>query len=139
VITATKSLLFKYKCTVLKGFLTAVAVLLVICTFPLSLWFCVKIVREYERAVLFRLGRLKKKETFGPGLFFILPCLDEMVVTDLRTVSFDVPKQEVLTKDSVTVNVDAVVYYNIYSPLDAICKVESKIMTQAPDYWQQQL
>ena len=47
-----------------------------------------------------------------------------MVVTDLRTVSFDVPKQEVLTKDSVTVNVDAVVYYNIYSPLDATCKVE---------------
>ena len=62
----------------LKGFLTAVAVLLVICTFPLSLWFCVKIVREYERAVLFRLGRLKKKETVGPGLFFILPCLDEV-------------------------------------------------------------
>jgi len=105
--------------------LTAVAVLLVICTFPLSLWFCVKIVREYERAVLFRLGRLKKKETVGPGLFFILPCLDEMVVTDLRTVSFDVPKQEVLTKDSVTVNVDAVVYYNIYSPLDATCKVKN--------------
>ena len=47
-----------------------------------------------------------------------------MVVTDLRTVSFDVPKQEVLTKDSVTVNVDAVVYYKIYSPLDATCKVE---------------
>ena len=62
----------------LKGFLTAVAVLLVICTFPLSLWFCVKIVREYERAILFRLGRLKKKETVGPGLFFILPCLDEV-------------------------------------------------------------
>ena len=47
-----------------------------------------------------------------------------MVVTDLRTVSFDVPKQEVLTKDSVTVNVDAVVYYKIYSPLDATCKVD---------------
>jgi len=109
----------------LKGFLTAVAVLLVICTFPFSLWFCVKIVREYERAVLFRLGWLKKKETVGPGLFFILPCLDVMVVTDLRTVSFDVPKQEVLTKDSVTVNVDAVVYYNIYSPLDATCKVKN--------------
>ena len=62
----------------LKGFLTAVPVLLVICTFPLSLWFCVKIVREYERAILFRLGRLKKKETVGPGLFFILPCLDEV-------------------------------------------------------------
>jgi len=108
----------------LKTFLTVIAVILVICTFPLSLFYCVKIVREYERAVLFRLGRLKKKETVGPGLFFILPCLDEMVVIDLRTVSFDVPKQEVLTKDSVTVNVDAVVYYNIHSPLDATCKVK---------------
>lgn len=57
-----------------------------------------------------------------------------MVVTDLRTVSFDVPKQEVLTKDSVTVNVDAVVYYNIYSPLDAICKVEL-VIRSALTFW----
>ena len=57
-----------------------------------------------------------------------------MVVTDLRTVSFDVPKQEVLTKDSVTVNVDAVVYYNIYSPLDAICKVEW-VIRSALTFW----
>ena len=62
----------------LKTFLTVIAVILVICTFPLSLFYCVKIVREYERAVLFRLGRLKKKETVGPGLFFSLPCLDEV-------------------------------------------------------------
>lgn len=98
---------------------------MIVCTFPLSLIYCVKIVREYERAVLFRLGMLRKKETVGPGMFFILPCLDEIQVIDLRTVSFDVPKQEVLTKDSVTVYVDAVVYYNIQKPLDAVCKVEN--------------
>ena len=62
----------------LQKFLVAVTIILVICTFPFSLVYCVKIVREYERAVLFRLGRLKKKETVGPGLFFILPCLDEV-------------------------------------------------------------
>jgi len=111
--------------TCLKKFLTVISIILIVCTFPLSLYFCVKIVREYERAVLFRLGMLRKKETVGPGMFFILPCLDEIVIIDLRTVSFDVPKQEVLTKDSVTVYVDAVVYYNIQKPLDAVCKVEN--------------
>ena len=59
----------------------------------------------------------------GPGLFFIVPCMDNIVVTDLRTVSFDVPPQEILTKDSVTVNVDAVVYYKIKDPMAAVCNV----------------
>lgn len=108
-----------------KKFLTVISIIMIVCTFPFSLIYCVKIVREYERAVLFRLGLLRKKETVGPGMFFILPCLDEIVIIDLRTVSFDVPKQEVLTKDSVTVYVDAVVYYNIQKPLDAVCKVEN--------------
>lgn len=111
--------------TCLKKFLTVISIIMIVCTFPFSLIYCVKIVREYERAVLFRLGLLRKKETVGPGMFFILPCLDEIVIIDLRTVSFDVPKQEVLTKDSVTVYVDAVVYYNIQKPLDAVCKVEN--------------
>ena len=60
----------------------------------------------------------------GPGLFFILPCLDTVSVVDLRTVSFDVPSQEILTSDSVTVSIDAVVYYNIEDPMAAICNVE---------------
>ena len=64
--------------TCLKKFLTVISIILIVCTFPLSLYFCVKIVREYERAVLFRLGMLRKKETVGPGMFFILPCLDEV-------------------------------------------------------------
>ena len=80
--------------------------------------------QEYERAVIFRLGRIKKGGAVGPGLFFIIPCMDNIVVTDLRTMSFDVPPQEVLTKDSVTVAVDAVVYYKIREPLAAVCQVE---------------
>merc|ERR1712213_182093 len=83
-----------------------------------------KQVQEYERAVIFRLGRVKKGGAQGPGLFFIIPCMDTIVVTDLRTVTFDVPPQEVLTKDSVTVAVDAVVYYKIRDPMAAVCNVQ---------------
>ncbi len=72
--------------------------------------FLLKIVQEYERAIIFRLGRLVPGAK-GPGLFFVIPCLDTFISMDLRTVSFDVPPQEILTKDSVTVAVDAVVYY----------------------------
>lgn len=80
---------------------------------------------EYERAVIFRMGRLRKGGARGPGVFFILPCIDEYRKVDLRTVSFDVPPQEVLSKDSVTVTVDAVVYYRIFDPLKAIIQVEN--------------
>jgi len=97
--------------------------ILIICTFPLSLCVCLRMVQEYERAVLFRLGRISRGGPVGPGLFFIVPCMDNIVVTDLRTVSFDVPPQEILTKDSVTVNVDAVVYYKIKDPMAAVCNV----------------
>ena len=69
--------------------------------------------QEYERAVVFRLGRLRSGGAKGPGLFFIMPCVDSYKKVDLRTVSFDVPPQEILTKDSVTVAVDAVVYYKV--------------------------
>lgn len=60
----------------------------------------------------------------GPGVFFVLPCIDDFRTVDLRTVSFDVPPQEVLTKDSVTVSVDAVVYYRISDPLRAVIQVQ---------------
>lgn len=107
-------------CSVL---LTIISVFLIIITFPVSLFMCIKVVQEYERAVIFRLGRIKKGGAQGPGLFFIIPCIDQCVVVDLRTVSFDVPPQEILTKDSVTVAVDAVVYYNIRNPMAAVCNV----------------
>lgn len=93
-------------------------------TFPFSLFACLKVVAQYERAVIFRLGRLISKQPKGPGLVFVLPCLDSMKLVDLRTFTFNVPTQEVLTKDSVTVAVDAVVYYRIFNPIMSVVNVE---------------
>ena len=81
----------------------------------------VKIVPEYERGVLFRLGRLVGQR--GPGLFFIIPLVDRMVKVDLRVVTMDVPSQEVITKDNVTVRVNAVVYFRVINPEDSVVKV----------------
>lgn len=105
--------------------LTFFSFFIFLCTLPLSLCFCVKIVQEYERAVIFRLGRLLPGGAKGPGMFFILPCIDSYQKVDLRVVSFDVPPQEVLTKDSVTVAVDAVVYFRIYNATMSITNVEN--------------
>ena len=74
--------------------------------------------------MIFRLGRIKQGDALGPGLFFIIPCMDNICTVDLRTVSIDIPPQEILTKDSVTVKVDAVVYYKIVNPKAAVCNVE---------------
>jgi erythrocyte band 7 integral membrane protein len=93
-------------------------------TLPFSLLFCIRVVAEYERAVILRLGRTLKLGTKGPGLFFIIPCLDSLRKIDLRTVTFDVPPQEVLTRDSVTVAVDAVVFYKIFNPTVSVMNVE---------------
>jgi erythrocyte band 7 integral membrane protein len=84
-----------------------------------------KIIKEYERAVIFRLGRCIATEPKGPGLFVILPCIDNILIVDLRTVTFDVPPQEILTKDSVTVTVDAVLYFRVVKPIAAVLKVEN--------------
>ena len=84
-----------------------------------------KIVAEYQRAVIFRLGRMLSGGAKGPGLFFILPCSDNMVTIDLRTITFDVPPQEILTKDSVTITVDAVVYFRIFDPIASVKNVEN--------------
>ncbi|XP_059157553.1 band 7 protein AGAP004871-like isoform X3 [Physella acuta] len=104
--------------------LWALSLLMIICTFPFSLCLCIKVVQEYERAVIFRLGRLVSGGAKGPGLFFIIPCMDSYTKVDLRTVSFDVPPQEVLTRDSVTVAVDAVVYYRVKNATMSITNVE---------------
>jgi len=82
------------------------------------------VVQEYERAVVFRLGRLRSGGAKGPGLFFVMPCVDSYKKVDLRTVSFDVPPQEVLSRDSVTVSVDAVVYYRVSNPTMATNNIE---------------
>ncbi|XP_023259394.1 erythrocyte band 7 integral membrane protein-like, partial [Seriola lalandi dorsalis] len=108
------------------GWLLVLASLLfIIATFPLAIFMCVKIVNEYERAVIFRLGRITDRKPKGPGLFFVLPCTDNFVKVDLRTVSFDIPPQEILTKDSVTVSVDGVVYFRIHCPISSVANVSS--------------
>ncbi|KAG5835017.1 hypothetical protein ANANG_G00267640 [Anguilla anguilla] len=89
------------------------SVLLIIITLPFSIWACMKTVKEYERSIIFRLGRILRGEARGPGLFFILPCTDSIINVDMRTITFDIPLQEVLTKDSVTVSVEGVVYYRV--------------------------
>jgi len=82
------------------------------------------VVQEYERAVIFRLGRsVGGTGAKGPGLFFVLPCIDDLINVDLRTITIDVPPQEILTKDSVTVSVDAVIYFRIFSPVLSVNKV----------------
>jgi regulator of protease activity HflC (stomatin/prohibitin superfamily) len=82
----------------------------------------VRIVPEYERAVIFRLGRAIGAK--GPGLFILVPIIDRMVKVDLRTVTLDVPSQDVITKDNVSVSVDAVVYFRVVDPVKAIVEVE---------------
>ena len=81
----------------------------------------IKIVREYERGVIFRLGRLVGAK--GPGLFFIIPVVDKMVKVDLRTITLDVPPQEVITRDNVPIHVNAVVYFRVMNPTDAVVQV----------------
>jgi len=81
----------------------------------------VKIVTEYERGVIFRLGRLIGAK--GPGLFLIIPFIDRMVKVDLRVVTMDVPPQEVITKDNVTVRVNAVVFFRVVDPEASVVKV----------------
>ena len=81
----------------------------------------IKIVTEYERGVIFRLGRLVGAK--GPGLFVIIPFIDRMVKVDLRIVTMDVPSQEVITRDNVTVRVNAVVYFRVVDPEASVVKV----------------
>jgi regulator of protease activity HflC (stomatin/prohibitin superfamily) len=94
-----------------------IIVLVVLIIVPMA----VKIVTEYERGVIFRLGRLVGAK--GPGLFLIIPFIDRMVKVDLRVVTMDVPSQEVITKDNVTVRVNAVVYFRVVDPESSVVKV----------------
>ena len=84
----------------------------------------IKVLREYERAIVFRLGRLFPKPK-GPGLIWLIPVVDRMVRVDLRTITLNIPPQEVITKDNVPVRVNAVAYFRIVKPEDAIVQVEN--------------
>jgi len=83
----------------------------------------IRVLREYERGVIFRLGKLLGAK--GPGLIFLIPIVDKMVKMDLRVVTIDVTKQEVMTRDNVPVTVDAVVYFRVVDPIEAVIKVEN--------------
>jgi regulator of protease activity HflC (stomatin/prohibitin superfamily) len=99
--------------------LFGIIIIIALVIFILSL--SVKVVSEYERGVIFRLGRLIGAK--GPGLFFIIPFVDRMVKVDLRVVTMDVPAQEVITRDNVTVRVNAVVYFRVVDPEASVVKV----------------
>ena len=83
----------------------------------------IRVLREYERGVIFRLGKLYGAK--GPGLIILIPVIDRMVKMDLRVVTIDVPKQEMMTHDNVPVSVDAVVYFRVVDPVDAVVRVEN--------------
>src|SRR5256712_6890900 len=90
----------------------------------LFLFAAIKVAREYERGIVFRLGRLLPNPK-GPGLFLLIPVVDRMVKVDLRTITLTVPPQEVITKDNVPVRVNAVAYFRIVAPKDAIVQIEN--------------
>ena len=106
--------------------MTALVVVLAIIVFFLVLYAiaAIKVLREYERGIVFRLGRLFPQPK-GPGLIFLIPIVDRMVRVDLRTITLNIPPQEVITKDNVPVRVNAVAYFRIVEPKQAIVQVEN--------------
>jgi regulator of protease activity HflC (stomatin/prohibitin superfamily) len=101
-----------------------IAIAILVFLVVLFLFSAIKVAREYERGIIFRLGRLLPQPK-GPGLFLLIPVVDRMVKVDLRTITLTVPPQEVITKDNVPVRVNAVAYFRIVSPKDAIVQIEN--------------
>src|SRR5689334_3689677 len=106
--------------------MTAALILVAILLFLVILFLvsAIKVAREYERGIIFRLGRLLPQPK-GPGLFLLIPIVDRMVKVDLRTITLNIPPQEVITKDNVPVRVNAVAYFRIVEPKNAIVQVEN--------------
>ena len=106
--------------------MTAAVVVLAIVVFFAVLYAiaAIKVLREYERGIVFRLGRLFPTPR-GPGLIFLIPIVDKMVRVDLRTITLTIPPQEVITKDNVPVRVNAVAYFRIVQPQEAIVQIEN--------------
>jgi len=98
-----------------------IGILLAIFVLPQAL----RILREYERGVIFRLGKLHARGAKGPGLILLIPVVDRMVKMDLRVVTIDVARQEIMTRDNVPVTVDAVLYFRVVDPVAAVVKVEN--------------
>jgi len=101
------------------GYTLAIILILLI----LFLSSAIRILREYERGVVFRLGRILKAK--GPGLILLIPVIDKMVKISLRIIALDVPSQDVITKDNVSVQINAVIYYRVVDPVNAVIQVEN--------------
>src|SRR5881394_978652 len=106
--------------------MTAALVAVAVIAFLLILFLisAIKVAREYERGIIFRLGRLLAQPK-GPGLFLLIPIVDRMVKVDLRTITLNIPPQEVITKDNVPARVNAVAYFRIVDPNAAIVQIEN--------------
>lgn len=104
---------------------TVIAIIVAAAAVVLLLSASVRIVPEYERGVVFRLGRVI--DARGPGLFFIIPIVDRMVRVSLRTITMDIPPQDVITKDNVTVRVNAVTYFNVIDPVRSVIAIENHV------------
>lgn len=104
---------------------TAITIIIAIIIIAYS----IRVIREYQRAVVFRLGRLLGAK--GPGLIFLIPIIDKAVTVDLRVVTLDVPKQNIITMDNVTVDVDAVVYLRVNEPNNAVVKVNDYLLASS--------
>ncbi|KAF4086189.1 hypothetical protein AMELA_G00103500 [Ameiurus melas] len=102
-----------------------ISIIFTIALFPVTIFMCIKIVQEYERAVIYRLGCIVDKKPKGPGIFFVVPCVDTFTKVDLRSKTFEIPPQEILTKDSVTVSVDGVVYFRVNDPILSVVNVRN--------------
>jgi regulator of protease activity HflC (stomatin/prohibitin superfamily) len=105
--------------------LIAVAVVLIFAASVLIS--AIKVVKEYERGVIFRLGRVQGGAR-GPGLFILLPFVDRMVKIDLRTVTMEVPPQEIITRDNVPARVTAVLYFRVVDPNKSVIEVENHVL-----------
>lgn len=100
-----------------------IALILIVIGFIIVIAMFIKIVKEYERAVIFRLGKVLEGAK-GPGLFILVPFVDKMVKVDMRTITLDVPSQEAITQDNVTVRVNAVTYFRVLDPVASVIQIE---------------
>ena len=108
------------------GFVT-IAVFVVVLFIFAVIFSAIKIVKEYERCVIFRLGRVRQ-EVAGPGFFILIPFVENMVKVDLRTITMDVPPQDVITRDNVPARVNAVVYFRVFEPNRSVLEVENYVL-----------
>ncbi len=111
------------------GLNSLTTIVLLVALFIIILRAVVKIVPEYERGVIFRLGRVQAAQ--GPGIFFIIPIVDNIIRVDMRTITMDVPTQEAITRDNVTVKVNAVCYFRVIDPVAAVVNVANYLLATA--------